>query len=210
MKKKAKITLIVVIVLVLLGVGAYVYFTFFHKTAASDDTGEVIKVTNTIDDYGYTLEDRDTELFKSKFEELKNLLNTENFDQQEYAKLVAELFVIDLYTIDNKISRYDVGGLEYVYPDAVESYKSVAENSIYKTVENNVDGTRTQDLPEVSSINISSCEATTYKMPDGSTVNGYNVKLTWEYVTDLGYDTYATLTVIPNNNKLAVVTLDTK
>ena len=47
------------------------------------------------------------------------------------------MFIIDLYTIDNKISRYDVGGLEYVYSGARESLKSVAEDSIYKTVENN-------------------------------------------------------------------------
>ena len=110
-----------------------------------------------------------------------------------------------IYTIDNKISRYDVGGLEYVYPDAVSSFQSVAENSIYKTVENNLDDTRTQDLPEVSEITLDSISETTFIMPDESEVAGYAVKLSWGYVEDLGYDTSATLILIPSDKKYGVV-----
>ncbi len=205
MQKKYKVILIVLAVVILIIVGVSCYFFLFNKKPEEQIPVNEVKVTNTIEKYGYNLDDRDSELFKSKFDELKTLLDTENYDIEEYVSFVSELFVIDLYTIDNKISRYDVGGLEYVYTDAVSSFQSVAENSIYKTVENNLDDTRIQDLPEVSDIVLDSIKETTFTMPDESVVDGYAVKLSWEYVENLGYDTAATLILIPDNQKYGVV-----
>ena len=144
-------------------------------------------------------------MFEEKFHELEALLNQEDFDQEEYVSLVSQLFIIDFYTIDNKISRYDIGGLEYVYTDAVASLKSVAQNSIYKTVENNLDGSRTQQLPEVSSITVDSISDYEYIMPDESTVSGYRVALSWTYTENLGYDHEGVLVLIPDGNKVGVV-----
>ena len=205
MQKKYKVILIVLAVVILIIVGVSCYFFLFNKKPEEQIPVNEVKVTNTIEKYGYNLDDRDSELFKSKFDELKTLLDTENYDIEEYVSFVSELFVIDLYTIDNKISRYDVGGLEYVYTDAVSSFQSVAENSIYKTVENNLDDTRIQDLPEVSDIVLDSIKETTFTMPDESVVDGYAVKLSWKYVENLGYDTAATLILIPDNQKYGVV-----
>ena len=205
MQKKYKVILIVLAVVILIIVGISCYFFLFNKKPEEQIPVNEVKVTNTIEKYGYNLDDRDSELFKIKFDELKTLLDTENYDIEEYVSFVSELFVIDLYTIDNKISRYDVGGLEYVYTDAVSSFQSVAENSIYKTVENNLDDTRIQDLPEVSDIVLDSIKETTFTMPDESVVDGYAVKLSWEYVENLGYDTAATLILIPDNQKYGVV-----
>ena len=205
MQKKYKIILIVLAVIIMIGIGISCYFFLFNKKPEEQLPVNEVKVTNTIEKYGYNLDDRDSELFKSKFDELKTLLDTENYDIEEYVSFVSELFVIDLYTIDNKISRYDVGGLEYVYTDAVSSFQSVAENSIYKSVENNLDDTRIQDLPEVLDIVLDSIKETTFTMPDESVVDGYAVKLSWEYVENLGYDTAATLILIPDNQKYGVV-----
>ena len=204
MRKKYKILMIVIIsVAVILG-GLLIYQKFFYKETVETPVNTVT-VTNTIDEYGYTLEDRDTALFEEKFHELETLLNQEEFDQEEYVSLVSQLFIIDFYTIDNKISRYDIGGLEYVYTDAVASLKSVAQNSIYKTVENNLDNTRTQDLPEVASITVDSISDYEYIMPDESTVSGYRVALSWTYTENLGYDTEGVLVLIPDGNKVGVV-----
>lgn len=205
MKKKYKIMIVVLLVVLLVAGGIGVYFFFFRNEPTEQPPVNEIQVTNSIEEYGYNLDDRDTELFEEKFEELKTLLSQEEYDVEEYVSLVSQLFVIDLYTIDNKISRYDVGGLEYVYPDAVSSFQSVAENSIYKTVENNLDDTRTQDLPEVSEITLDSISETTFIMPDESEVAGYAVKLSWDYVEDLGYDASATLILIPSEKKYGVV-----
>ena len=197
MKKKKIVVLVILLLFIFIGLGVYVYFKFM-KPKPVEQQPTVFEVTNQIDSYGYTLEDRDTELFKTNFEELKSLLNEEDYDKEKYVSLVSKLFIIDLYTINNKISRYDVGGLEYVYSGARESLKSVAEDSIYKTVENNIDKSRTQKLPEVSSIEVSSVEAYTFKMPDDTTSEGYKVKLSWEYKESLGYDTSGTIVVIPD------------
>lgn len=208
MQKKYKIMLTVLVIFIFILAGISCYFYFFKKDNEVKVPVNEVKVTNSIEKFGYNLDDRDTDLFKSKFEELKVLLNNEDYDVEEYVTLVSELFIIDLYTIDNKISRYDVGGLEYVYKDAVSSFQTVIENSIYKTVENNLDDTRTQDLPIVSDINLDSIKETTFTMPDESVVNGYAVKLSWNYVEDLGYDNSATLILIPDEQKYGVVYYD--
>ena len=206
MKKKYKIFLWLIVYFILIAIGFFVYFMFFKFDKKEVETPvNEIKITNSIDEYGYHLEDRDTELFKEKFESLKDLLNQEEFDQEEYIRLVSELFIIDFYTIENKMSRYDVGGLEYMYSGAVESFRSVAQNSIYKTIENNLDDTRTQNLPVVSSIQTDEISETTFVMPDESTVEGYKVTLTWEYEKDLGYDTSASLILIFDGEKIGVV-----
>lgn len=204
MKKKYKVLLIIILLLILMVIGCFVYKQFFYKQEIPSENPP-IQITNQIDEFGYTLEDRDTSLFKEKFESLKTLLNKEEYDKKEYITLISELFIIDLYTINNKISKYDVGGLEYVYTDAVSSLKSVVQNSIYKNVENNIDGTRSQSLPEVSSISVTSVTDYTYTMPDKSKVEGYKVVLSWSYVNSLGYDTEGTLLLIPNGNKYGVV-----
>lgn len=204
MKKRYRIALCIILILILfIGCGCGYYY-FFYKKEEIPPTINEVKVTNNIEKYGYTLEDRDTELFKEKFEELKELVK-EEYDQEEYLKLISQLFIIDLYTINNKISRYDIGGLEYVYNEALPSFKSVVESSIYKTVENNIDGKRTQNLPEVTSIEVSETSSMMYTMPDETEVSGYRVELTWTYKEDLGYDTKGVLILIPDDNKLAVV-----
>ena len=208
MKKGYKIALIVILIMALIGVGIVGYFFFFYEKPVAETPVNEVQITNTIEEYGYNLDDRDTALFKEKFEELKNLLNEENYDVEEYVSLISQLFIIDLYTIDNKMSRYDVGGLEYVYSGAVSSFQSVVEGSIYKTVENNLDGSRTQDLPEVASVTVDSIKETTFTMPDESVVNGYGVNLSWTYVEKLGYDNSATIILIPDQQKYGVVYYD--
>ena len=208
MKKSVKIVLIVIVLLILVGCGVVGYYFFFKKEPAPETPIKEIEITNTIDQFGYTLEDRDTDLFVEKFNELKELLNQEEYDVKEYISLISQLFVIDLFTIDNKMSRYDVGGLEYVYSGAVSSFQTVAENSIYKTVENNLDDSRTQQLPEVSSVTISVLDETTFTMPDESVVNGYRVKLSWTYQENLGYDTNGSIILIPDGEKYGVVYFD--
>ena len=201
MKKKYKKIIIVLVILLLLVFGAFAYCKFF-KSRPVDTPIKEVKVTNTIENYGYNLEDRDTKLYKDKYEKLKELLSKDDYDKDEYIKLISELFIIDLYTIDNKISRYDVGGTEFMYTGAVSSFKASVENSLYKTVENDLEDNRNQALPVVSSIEITNYEPTTYEMPDQTVIDGYKVNLSWQYEKDLGYDDTGVLIVIPDGSKL--------
>ena len=200
MKKKYKILLIVIIILIVLIVASIIVLNVFNNSSPT----EPVKVVDSIDEFGYTLDDRDTELMKSTYNELKNVLTQDEINYEDYAEVLAKLFVIDLFTMDNKVNRYDVGSTEYVYPDSVDNFKTNVEDTIYKTMENNSDGKRRQNLPEVSSIDDISVETSTFEI-DETTYDSYVVSLNWSYETNLGYDEFATITLIKLDNKLYVV-----
>lgn len=200
MKKKYKVILIIIIILIVLLAASLVAVKLLSKS----DNKDAVKVVDSIDEFGYTLDDRDTKLMKNTYNELKNVLISDEINYEEYAKKLAELFVIDLFTMDNKVNRYDVGSTEYVYPDNVDNFKTNVEDTIYKSMENNSDGKRRQDLPEVSSITNSSVEGSTFLFGEDE-YDSYVVSITWDYVDDLGYDDNATITLIELDNKLYVV-----
>lgn len=201
MKKKYKRILIIILIVVLLAIISFVIYKILLNNKTEE---EVVNVVDSISEYGYNLDDRDTELMKSVYEELKNILNSDEIDYELYASTLAKLFVIDLFTMDNKINKYDVGGSEYVYPDALENFKLNVEDTLYKHMENNSSGKRKQDLPEVSSIEVLSNETDEYTIGENS-FDSYIVNLSWQYVSDLGYDNNALITLINLDNKLYVV-----
>ena len=201
MKKKYKRILIIILIVVLLAIISFVIYKILLNNKTEE---EVVNVVDSISEYGYNLDDRDTELMKSTYEELKNILNSDEIDYELYASALARLFVIDLFTMDNKINKYDVGSTEYVYPDALENFKLNVEDTLYKHMENNSSGKRKQDLPEVSSIDVLSTETGEYTIGENS-FDSYIVNLSWQYVSDLGYDNNALITLINLDNKLYVV-----
>lgn len=200
MKKKYKILLIVIIVLIIVIITAIVAFKFLKGS----EPAEPVKVVDRIDNFDYTLDDRDTELMKNTYNELKTVLSSDEIDYEKYAEILSKLFVIDLFTMDNKVNRYDVGSTEYVYPDSVDNFKTNVEDTIYKSMENNSDGKRRQDLPEVSSIDNTSVETSTFTIGEEEH-ESFVVNINWSYVSDLGYDDNATITLIELNEKLYVV-----
>lgn len=200
MKKKYKILLIVIIVLIIVIIAAIVAFKFLKGS----EPAEPVKVVDRIDNFDYTLDDRDTELMKNTYNELKTVLSSDEIDYEKYAEILSKLFVIDLFTMDNKVNRYDVGSTEYVYPDSVDNFKTNVEDTIYKSMENNSDGKRKQDLPEVSSIDNTSVEKSTFTIGEEEH-ESFVVNINWSYVSDLGYDDNATITLIELNEKLYVV-----
>lgn len=200
MKKKYKILLIVIIILIIVIIAAIVAFKFLKGS----EPAEPVKVVDRIDNFDYTLDDRDTELMKNTYNELKTVLSSDEIDYEKYAEILSKLFVIDLFTMDNKVNRYDVGSTEYVYPDSVDNFKTNVEDTIYKSMENNSDGKRRQDLPEVSSIDNTSVETSTFTIGEEEH-ESFVVNINWSYVSDLGYDDNATITLIELNEKLYVV-----
>ena len=200
MKKKYKILLIVIIVLIIVIIATIVAFKFLKGS----EPAEPVKVVDRIDNFDYTLDDRDTELMKNTYNELKTVLSSDEIDYEKYAEILSKLFVIDLFTMDNKVNRYDVGSTEYVYPDSVDNFKTNVEDTIYKSMENNSDGKRKQDLPEVSSIDNTSVETSTFTIGEEEH-ESFVVNINWSYESDLGYDDNATITLIELNEKLYVV-----
>ena len=129
MRKKYKVLLklitfiFIVIVLILLGKN------FFLKENIKE-----AQVIDSINSFEYTLDDRDTKLMKDNYQELKEVLKENPINDEKYASSIAKLFIIDLFTLDNKVNKYDVGAIEYVYPDARSNFKLNATDTIYKNV----------------------------------------------------------------------------
>lgn len=199
MKKKYKLGLILIAILIVLILVTTIIFLLKDGKKV-----EKTKVVDSINNYSYTLDDRDTKLMKETYNELKDILNKDQIDYELYAKTLAKLFVIDLFTMNNKINKYDVGSTEYVYPESVDNFKLNVEDTIYKSMEDNSDGKRKQDLPEVISVDASNIEEVEFEIKE-EIENVYEVKLTWEYEKDLGYDDNATIKLLNVDDKLYVV-----
>ena len=199
MKKKYKLGLIMIATLIVLILVITIIFLL-----KGDKKVEKTKVVDSINNYSYTLDDRDTKLMKETYNELKDILNKDQIDYESYAKTLAKLFVIDLFTMNNKINKYDVGSTEYVYPESVDNFKLNVEDTIYKSMEDNSDGKRKQDLPEVISVDASNIEEVEFEIKE-EIEKVYEVKLTWEYEKDLGYDDNATIKLLNVDDKLYVV-----
>lgn len=200
MKKKYKYPLLLLILVIIVIVGLILFKLFFAK----DEVKNNVKVIDSIVDFSYTLDERDTKLMKDTYEELKNILKEREIDYDEYAKVLAKLFVIDLFTMDNKINKYDVACLEYVYPDNLENFKTNVEDTIYKLMEDNTYGKRTEKLSIVNNVEITNEKESTFKINEEE-IPSYVVTLNWTYDKDLGYDKNATITMIKKDKKLYVV-----
>ena len=201
MKKKNDIKVIVMFILIgilLFGfLGYKVYNDFFNKN-------EERKQIDSIEFYGYTLSENDTDIYKSYFKELTKILNEKPINYTEYAKTISKLFIIDLFTLDNKLGSTDIGGLEFIYKNLRENFKENEGASLYKFIENNLNGDRTQKLPKVKNVEIENINETTYKYKDVE-YEGYIVKAKWTYEVDLGYQSSMKLTLIKDKDILYIV-----
>ena len=197
--------------IVVIGVVSGIGFAAFKllDNASSGNNKDKVKVNlneKEINGYGIKLDDNDTTLYKTEYEALEKNLTGDEINYDEYAKSVAKMFIIDLYTIKNKINKYDVGGVDFVYESAKENYTINVTDTIYKYVEDNANGEREQQLPVVKTISVDSIEKTKFKVENAKKeYDAYSIKLTWTYSINLGYDTTGEVIVINDNNKLYVV-----
>lgn len=202
-KRKNKSDVLTIIVFVIIGVilfgflGYRVYNDFFNKPDAK-------KELDSIGLYGYSLHDRDSKTYKDTFKELSKTLNSDNIDYKNYATLASKLFIMDLFTLDNKLGSTDIGGLQFIHKDLKENFKENMGNTIYKYVEINIDGKRTQELPTVKDVTVSDVKETTYKYNNNS-YDAYIVTTSWEYEKDLGYQNSMKITFIKDKNILYIV-----
>ncbi len=202
-KKRKIIDIIIIILFILIGVGLFGY-TYYAAKESLSKKEPAKKELRSLELYGYKLSDTDTEIYSNTFKELEIVLNEDIIDYSKYAELLAKLFVIDVYTLNNKLTSTDIGGLDFLHKDLKENFKDNLGATLYKNVENNLEGNRTQKLPEVKEVNITNIEETTYTY-DKEEYSGYIVTLDWNYVEDLGYDKSIKLTLIRENGMLYIV-----
>jgi hypothetical protein len=201
MKKKAIVITFIIIVFII------VLATIIIKIWPSANNSDEVKIINRIDGYGYILEDNKTALHKKYFDELTDVLNADQIDEEEYAKLVVKLFISDFYNLSNKITKNDIGGTQYVYSEARDNMILKAKDTIYKYVENNINNTRKQSLPVVSDIEITSIDQIDFEYGDKTDDKAYEIVATWSYKEDLGYQSDATIILIHEDQKLTIAEL---
>ena len=135
---------------------------------------------------------------------MKNILDVEEIDYEKYGQKIAELFVIDLFTISNKINKYDVGGLDFLYDSEKEMFKNKVMDTIYEDVEDNSYDTREQKLPTVSTVEVVDVKDKKYELNEEKELDAYEYTLEIQYKEDLGYDEKATVIVVKDDNKMYV------
>lgn len=196
-KGRGVIVIFIIVGIILFGYLGYRVKNDFFK-------GSERKKLDSIELYGYTLSKNDTEIYKTYFKELSKVLNEKTIDYTEYAKLISKLFVIDLYTLDNKLAGTDIGGLEFLHKDLKDNFKENMGSTLYNFVESNIDGKRTQELPIVKDVNVSDVFETKYTY-NKTEYDAYIVSTDITYEKDLGYPKSMKLTIIKDNNILYIV-----
>lgn len=190
---------LILVVIIVIGV------KFTLEFLVKDDKNVVTKKElDSLELYGYTLDDYDSDLYKEYFNDLKNTLNSKEVNYEDYAKEIVKLFVSDFYTLDNKLTSSDIGGVEFIPSDMVENFKMHAGDTMYNHVKTNIYGDRVQKLPIVKSVEVTNIENITYTYKDKE-YSAYRVSSRWEYQEDLGYKNNEIFTLIKDNNKLYIV-----
>lgn len=203
-KSKVKVLLISLVAVVLLVGGGFALWKFVFN--ADDKVKQEMKEIDKLENYGYVLMDTDTKYFKSEFANLKEIVKSDNVDSKSYSTQVAKMFVIDLYTINTKVNKYDIGGTEYYHVDKKNMFEQKVMDTLYSSLLDNTFGDRKQELPEVSGVEVVSTKEGTFTLND-TKVDSYEVVLTISYVKDLGYDKKVSVVVVQENdtNRWSVV-----
>lgn len=209
-RKKRKIKLLLFII-VLIAAGVLVYMALNPGKKESNEP--IKKVVDEIKNFDYTVAETDSKLFKTEFKNLKKILSEKEIDNKEYATEIAKLFIIDFFTLDNKVSKNDVGGVQFVYSGYKTSFIDKARDEFYRYVKSNLDKNRSQELPTVKTIEAESTEeiAASSELSGeafGAITEAFKVKLSWTYDKDLGYQSSATVVVIKDEDKFSVAKME--
>lgn len=209
MKKKKQINFKTILIIVLVILFICLGLCIKDIIGVLNSSTKQVEILSNIEGYDYSLNENDSEYFKEKFMLLKDELKKDKIDEETYASLISELFVIDFFSLDSSINKNDVGGVQFVYKDYQNDFVNYAKEGIYKYVENNIYNDRKQELPLVKNTEIKSIKNEKVSFEnDVEDTNAYIVKVLIEYEEDLEYPTEVELTIIHSNDKLEIAKMD--
>lgn len=198
--QKKRITIVIIVILLLI----IAYFTYINITSRTEKKHKEVQVDN-IEKYNYTLYDDQSDIYKDLFVQLKNVLNQEEIIEEEYVTIISQMFIIDFFTLNDKITNNDIGGCDFVHQDILDNFKLKANDTMYKYLESNIYGDRKQKLPIVSKITEVNVSSQSFKYNKSEDKNAYKVIIKWEYQKDLGYQKEAYLIFVHDDIKLSLV-----
>ena len=208
MKLKKGVKKKLILAIILIAIVAVVAVVIMNLPKKDKEKVTEVKVVNEVEKYGYQLKETKSKKYKNMFDELKEILSEETVDEEKYVTKLAEMFIYDFYTLDDKSAKTDIGGVDFVYKDVLSNFLVNAQDTYYKYVENNIYGDRTQKLPEVDEILINATTKTTY-IYNNTEYEAYKINAGWSYTTEefSSYQKNAALTFIKDDIKLYLVEL---
>lgn len=207
LKKSVKRKLIIALILIVIVVVGVVVVINLPKK--ENEKAEEVKVVNEVEKYGYQLKETKSKKYKKMFEELKDILSEETLDEQKYVSKITEMFIYDFYTLDDKSAKTDVGGVDFVYKDALSNFLVNAQDTYYKYVESDIYNNRNQQLPIVDQVTVEAIAQQPYAYGTLNDDKAYVVKASWTYTKEqfATYQNQAQLVFIHDGVKLSLVEL---
>ena len=186
------------------------------KIAAKGAQDEAVQTVETekpenefINEY-YTIGHNATEINKEYFRELNKTLDAG--DHKAIAEAVTKCFVTEYYTWINKDGNYDVGGMQYIWSNDKRDFEVYSRYNFYQDMDLYISQLGTENLIEVTAVNVTSSEPTTYEIDDETTAEAYDVTAEWTY-TSKGMSTedvqnHATFTVVDHDGRWEIAEID--
>ena len=199
--KKRLFICIAFLIIAILGIALGIIF--LRSNSDNEPTAKPVEKIDQMENYDYYLDENATEYYKELYNELKNILNEDEVNNEEYAKIVSKLFITDLFTLDNKLTSSDIGGFQFIYSDFKDDFIKIAKTTLYSSVESNIYGDRSQELPIVKNVVINDINESSFSYKDNS-LNAYDVNITIEYEKDLDYPSEYKLVLIWNDKYLQI------
>lgn len=196
-KKKVTTIFALVVMMVTLVIGGY---QVIKATSGGSNVGNVGFETN--DNY-YVIRSNATEYQKEIYVALIDSIN--NKDDKNTVGLIAQNFVADFFTWTNKVRLNDVGGLQFIHPDAVNSVSHSAQDGIYNDMYTYLSEGKIEDTLQVKTSTVQVVQKP-FKIDDEE-VDAYYVGIKWEYedasaLNTSVYQNKATIVLTPDSDGL--------
>ncbi len=157
-----------------------------------------------IEGYDYILKPTRNDRYKEMFHQLERILNEQEIDEKAYITQISKMFIMDLYTLNDKTSSDDIGGMDFVHSNVRDKMERILKNGVYYYLDD--EDYDVSELPEVTDVFIEKIENINYNYnPDFNDSFAYQVDVSIVYKEDLGYPTFANLIFIHEGNKLSLV-----
>ena len=157
-----------------------------------------------IEGYDYILKPTRNDRYKEMFHQLERILNEQEIDEKAYITQISKMFIMDLYTLNDKTSSDDIGGMDFVHSNVRDKMERILKNGVYYYLDD--EDYDVSELPEVTDVFIEKIENINYNYnPDFNDSFAYQVDVSIVYKEDLGYPTFANLIFTHEGNKLSLV-----
>ena len=197
-----KKTIVLLIVLTIIAISSVILaISLANKNNTVDvpkDNEEEVSISN------YKLVKSPTNFQKEVFNELKAILEKEDYSNQELAEAIAKNFLVEFYNLSNVTSR-DVRGLQFVASELQDRFKEFGWNiyNFYPYYEN------IKDL-EIIDAEVIKTKAITYDYVDDlkivanrNDLSGYEVTFEWHYKDNVKNTT--TITIVKWDDNYSII-----